>query len=827
MNLLYLDEIERNINRIKAEGGFDGCQTVLFGANKPTEKMIISLRTRNIEPVCVIDNNPKVTGKFMCGVRITTPQEGIAGIERDALVLIASKYYDEMKKQLVMLGCREDRIYQMVAYQVYSVEQADFDKAAKEIYSGYRCHQSLLAEFGENTQIIMCPYNGIGDMYFIGAYLDDYCSKKGFKQTAVTVVSNTCMRVAKMFGITNVKKLEQQDSDALMKYASYMGQTDVNITVFTHTSIHWDVLINFEKADRLSWGEMFLSVLMGVGTGIKNIPVHKTARDKAEEFMRENGLVCGRTAIISPYANTIIGLEDGIWEEIITCLKNKGYAVYTNSTGAKEPALRGTLPITFPIETAREVVELAGVFVGIRSGLCDVIENAQAKIFVLYPDNRQMFFSLKTMGFGKYAREIDCEKENAAEVIGRIPSLHDLTVILLTYNREERYLRAAIEGIVNQTMQDFEFIIYDNGSTTTDVAKIAADYPKARVVRQEENKKSFEHWSDFRNLSSEFLVVTHDDDIMRPGMLEEEYSIMKSAPDIKMAGCNVSIINGDGAEMFPQLFYEKGEKTEFGQNALLIQFATSQNGARLTYPSVMHRKSVLDKIDFSFFKTVGKGDDLYLMFSIDKLPGRTVISNKCLYEYRVHKGQDSRHAVEVLESGKKSLELLHGVVDEEEISRRKRAVDMQIADTKANSRVRDFIRQRDFDISEMLKIYQENMNKTEFEYEYQTVMFFSQVTAWLKERYKNKAFEYIIWGLGSGGQKTKYLLDLWYPESKCILYLDSWQHGGEKNGIPICNVNEFKFDKKNLIFLCGAPVQNLTERKYEILDDFLFGYNAL
>ena len=129
--------------------------------------------------------------------------------------------------------------------------------------------------------------------------------------------------------------------------------------------------------------------------------------------------------------------------------------------------------------------------------------------------------------------------------------------------------------------------------------------------------------------------MTHDDDIMRPGLLEEEYSIMKSAPDIKMAGCNVSIINGDGAEMFPQLFYEKGEKTEFGQNALLIQFATSQNGARLTYPSVMHRKSVLDKIDFSFFKTVGKGDDLYLMFSIDKLPGRTVISNKCLYEYQI------------------------------------------------------------------------------------------------------------------------------------------------------------------------------------------------
>lgn len=405
--------------------------------------------------------------------------------------------------------------------------------------------------------------------------------------------------------------------------------------------------------------------------------------------------------------------------------------------------------------------------------------------------------------------------------------MSNLTVILLTYNREEKYLRPAIEGIVNQSMQDFDFIIYDNGSTITDVKKIAADYPKARVVRKETNQKAFEHWNDFRRLGSEFLVVTHDDDIMKPNMLEEEYAIINSAPDIKMAGCNVSIIDTNGNEMFSQLFFEEGDVTEFKQNELLLQFATSSNGARLTYPSVMYRKSELDRIDFSFFKTVGKGDDLYLMFSIDKLPGRTIISNKCLYEYRVHKGQDSRHAVEVLESGKKSLDLLYGIVDEEEILRRKRAVDMQIADTKANTKVREFIQSHDFDTFEMIKHYQKNMKKTEFQYEYQTIIFFSQVVAWLKERYAGRKFEYIIWGLGSGGQKTKYLLDLWYPNSKCILYLDSWQSGGEKDGIPICNTGEFAFDKKNLIFLCGAPVQNMTDRQYNILDDFLFGYNAL
>ncbi len=405
--------------------------------------------------------------------------------------------------------------------------------------------------------------------------------------------------------------------------------------------------------------------------------------------------------------------------------------------------------------------------------------------------------------------------------------MSDLTVILLTYNREEKYLRAAIEGILNQSMKDFEFIIYDNGSEKTDVKKIADDYEGIRVIRQEKNKNSYEHWTDFRKLSRDFLVVTHDDDIMRPNMLEEEYAIIKSADDIKMVGCNASIIDNNGNVLLEKLFYKDGIKTEFNQNErLLTKFATEAEDVIPTYPSVMYRKSALDKVDFSFFKTVGKGDDLYLMFSVDKLPGRTVISHKCLYEYRIHKGQDSRHVVDVIASGKKSIDLLEGIASKEDIERRRHSFDVQIAEAKANEKVRNFITEQNLDVSDMIRSYQENVTNTQFRYGYKQILFFSQVVAYLKERY-NKKFDYIIWGLGSGGQKTKYLLDLWYPESRCIMYLDSWQHGGEKDGIPICNVDDFSFNKRNLIFLCGAPAQELENRCYSLLDDYLFGYNAL
>lgn len=418
MNLLYLDEIEKNIDRIEAEGIFDKCWLVLFGANKPSEKMLLSLKAKGIKVDCVIDNNSEITGKCMCGVRICTPEEGLAGHTKEAVVLIASKYYKEMKKQVVDLGCQENRVYQMAVYQKLSTDVCAFEEAQLKVQAGLQCHEELLKEFGRDVWVIMCPYNGIGDMYFIGAYISKYCEKMQLDNIVVTVVSNTCFRVAKMFGIHNVKKLEQKMSDSLMKYASFIGGEQTGITVFTHTSIHWDVLTNFERAERMDWGTMFRHVLMGIGDAPSNIPENENSRAQAEEFMKENRLTFGKTAIVSPYANTITGLEDDVWNCIVQCLQNKGYDVYTNSTGEKEPALLNTKPLAFPIEIAREVVEYAGVFVGIRSGLCDVIESAKAKIFVLYPNRRLRFFNLAAMGFGEHICELDCEQVDVAAVIG-------------------------------------------------------------------------------------------------------------------------------------------------------------------------------------------------------------------------------------------------------------------------------------------------------------------------------------------------------------------------------------------------------------------------
>ncbi len=65
--------------------------------------------------------------------------------------------------------------------------------------------------------------------------------------------------------------------------------------------------------------------------------------------------------------------------------KEQGRQVFTNVAGDEKP-LRGTIPISPLICEMKSVVERAGTFIGIRSGMCDVIRTAKCRKIALYPD---------------------------------------------------------------------------------------------------------------------------------------------------------------------------------------------------------------------------------------------------------------------------------------------------------------------------------------------------------------------------------------------------------------------------------------------------------
>ena len=56
-----------------------------------------------------------------------------------------------------------------------------------------------------------------------------------------------------------------------------------------------------------------------------------------------------------------------------------------------------------------------------------------------------------------------------------------VSVLFPVYNTEEKYLRAAIDSILEQTFTDFELIIINDASTDKNVEKVVMSYQDKRI----------------------------------------------------------------------------------------------------------------------------------------------------------------------------------------------------------------------------------------------------------------------------------------------------------------------------------------------------------
>ena len=89
--------------------------------------------------------------------------------------------------------------------------------------------------------------------------------------------------------------------------------------------------------------------------------------------------------IFSPYAKSVSNIPEIFWKDRISEYQDRGYTLFTNVSGDEEP-LPGTVALSAPLDEMQSVVEQAGTFIGIRSGLCDVIRYAKADLTAVYPD---------------------------------------------------------------------------------------------------------------------------------------------------------------------------------------------------------------------------------------------------------------------------------------------------------------------------------------------------------------------------------------------------------------------------------------------------------
>ena len=119
--------------------------------------------------------------------------------------------------------------------------------------------------------------------------------------------------------------------------------------------------------------------------------------------------------------------------------------------------------------------------------------------------------------------------------------------MMCVYNTKESDLREAIESILNQTFQDFELLVVDDGSTLPHVKKTIESYKDKRIKYfYKENQGIIGYARDFAlsKCKGEYIAVMDSDDIALPERFEKEVRFLDNHPDFFCVG--------GGLETFPQ-----------------------------------------------------------------------------------------------------------------------------------------------------------------------------------------------------------------------------------------------------------------------------------
>ena len=200
-----------------------------------------------------------------------------------------------------------------------------------------------------------------------------------------------------------------------------------------------------------------------------------------------------------------------------------------------------------------------------------------------------------------------------------------ISVIMLTYNRENLVSRA-IESILNQTCQDFEFIIVDNGST--DHSGVIADRYTAqdrrvRVIHRERGNIGAGRNTGLDAAQGEYITFIDDDDWVEPDFLEFLLNLLEeNQADVAICGAADKVFD---------------EKKIMGQEEALVELMWRKK-YNMAFPTKMFRRELAGGLRFP---EEGVYDDIALMYKLLARAGRVVYHGLPKYTFYRHAGNNS------------------------------------------------------------------------------------------------------------------------------------------------------------------------------------------
>jgi glycosyltransferase involved in cell wall biosynthesis len=165
-----------------------------------------------------------------------------------------------------------------------------------------------------------------------------------------------------------------------------------------------------------------------------------------------------------------------------------------------------------------------------------------------------------------------------------------ISVILPVFNAE-KYLKDCIESILEQTLNDFELIIINDGSTDNSIS-IIESYMKQDdriILISRKNYGLVETLNDgLRIAKGKYIARMDSDDIARNDRLEKQYDYLETNRDITVVGSLVKVI-GDCSEDFKAKALKKYNYVlnDNNQESFLLKIGL------VCHPTIMFKRDII------------------------------------------------------------------------------------------------------------------------------------------------------------------------------------------------------------------------------------------
>jgi glycosyltransferase involved in cell wall biosynthesis len=124
------------------------------------------------------------------------------------------------------------------------------------------------------------------------------------------------------------------------------------------------------------------------------------------------------------------------------------------------------------------------------------------------------------------------------------PPIPTISVVIPAYN-SARYLPAAVESVLRQTVRDVEVVVVDDGSTDDTPAVMAGYGPPVRYVRQPNGGVSAARNRGIAEARGRYIAFLDADDTWLPGKLEHQMAVLRDHPGRRLCYSAFTVVDAD------------------------------------------------------------------------------------------------------------------------------------------------------------------------------------------------------------------------------------------------------------------------------------------